>query len=148
MKMASVYLRKNMIYLHAKSYTLQGALIRWPPFFKIAWNDAEVNDRLNELLPKVFEGSQKGVPHPTDWGMDDGFFQLANVKTWRQFAAGDCKLVGIDLHGGDIQIFPYEKQNIGKPSVCFSRYGEPITCRQTGRLDWKFWLSIAFDRCK
>jgi hypothetical protein len=150
MKMASVYLRKSIIYIHAESYTTEGALIRWPPFFKIAWNDLEINNRLNELLPKVFDGSQKGVPHPTDWEdkNNDGFYELANVRTWRQFVTGDCILVGIDLKDDEIKIFPYEKHDMGKPSVNFSRCGYPITCRQTGRLDWKFWLSMAFERCK
>ena len=148
MKMASVYLRNNIIYIHAKSYTIEGALIRWPPYFKIEWNDSDINKKLNALIIRVLEGSQKGVPHPTDWDVDDGFLPLANVKTWRQFAAGDCKLVGIELRHNDIDFFSYEKQNIGTASISFARYGDPITCKQTEILDWKSLLTMAFDRCK
>jgi hypothetical protein len=148
MKMASVFLRNNIVYLHAYSQTTQGAWIRWPPFLKVAWNDMDINDKLNELLQNVLEGSQKGVPHPMDWDLDDGFFQLANVKSWRQFAGGDCKLVDIELRTEDIRIISHEKRDKRLQSVNFVPYGDPITCRQTGRLDWKFWLSMAFERCK
>jgi hypothetical protein len=150
MKMASVFLRKNMIYLHAYSQTTQGAWIRWPPFFRIGWNDADINNKLNELLPKVFEGSQEGVPHPTDWEVsdNDGFYQIANVKTWRQFLFGDCKSIDIEVRDEGVYILPNEKRDQGKTSVYFVPCGDPIICNKLQKPDWHYLLTKAFERCK
>jgi hypothetical protein len=150
MKQAYVFLRSNMAYIHAMSQTTQGAWIRWPPFLKIAWNDGDANQKLNEVMSQVLDGSRRGVPHPVDWSVADadGFYKLAHVKSWRQFVADDCKLVEIEMGNEGIRLLPQEKRDKNRASVHFVDYGEPIMCTQVAGLDWKSLLSMAFDRCK
>lgn len=145
MKMASVYLRKGILYLHANSQTSVGAWISAPPFLSVGWGDPDVSAKVNGAVSRVLEESRQGVPHPTEWDLGGPLYQLAGVRSWGEFATGDCKLVRVEGRVDGIYVVP--QTNCG-PRGGFEDCAEPILCSEAELSDWKTLLMKAFALCK
>jgi hypothetical protein len=104
MQLASIYLRKQDILIHASSRTTAGVWIMAEPIARL---DADcLDERLGEAARAALEGSCQGVPHPASW---TGFFapvlRLAKVRSWAAFVKG-ARLVCLEQEAGEIKLIP------------------------------------------
>jgi hypothetical protein len=107
MKHASVYCKKDGWYVRADSQTTIGVYIASAPYLKLAI-DASPED-LGKAVQSALEGSQAGVPHPTEWDhIIRPMYELAKVKTWGRFAKDAC-YVSVEFDGDRFTIKPWSK---------------------------------------
>jgi len=145
MRIAAIFLRCKALYLHAQSQTTEGAWIAAPPFIKFGWDDRDLAAKLGRIVPQVLSESRQGVPHPTKWNLAEPLYQLAGVKSWRQFVAGGCQRVRIEDRDGAVYLVPQENRGA---KGGFVDCAEPILCSQTELSDWRMLLTKAFGFCK
>jgi len=145
MRIAAVFLRQGVLYLHPESQTTEGAWIAAPPFLRFDWDDLDTSKKLNEAVPEVLAESRQGVPHPTDWNVGHPLYRLAGVKSWRKFVAEGCKSMRIE--GRDEGVYVIPQENRGAKGG-FVDCAEPILCSEAESSDWRMLLAKAFRLCK
>jgi len=143
MKMCSVFLRRGVVYVHANSQT-SGPWIAGPPFITFDWSTHDIGRRILDAVSAALEGSLEGLACPTQWDQSLPLFRLANVKSWREFTRGDCKLVHIQSDGGRIIVVPQRKS---EANGAFAPEGQPTEYPLDEITDWKAVLADAFERC-
>jgi hypothetical protein len=107
MKFATLYHRSDGYYLYASSRTTVGVYIASPPYLRL---DIDANSEdISKAVKAALEGSQAGVPHPTEWDhLIRPMYELAKVKTWHRFAE-DARSVSIESDDDGLRIRPSSK---------------------------------------
>lgn len=110
MKSATVYKKKDGLYLHSYSPTTVGVRISTPPFIRIRLDDTA--ESKSAAVRSVLEAAMaRTVPHPAqeEW---DGVFapmlSLAGVKTLTEFER-DARCCGLESDEGQLRIIPHQK---------------------------------------
>lgn len=145
MKMCLVFRRNGFVYLHPNSRTAEGAWIASAPFLCVEWIGPNSPALLEKGIATVLEASEQGVPHPSEWKALTPLYQLAGVGSWREFTAGDCKLVRIEADADEIRLQPQANRN---PKGGFVDVGEPLACTTPKTVPWKTLLEEAFSGCR
>jgi hypothetical protein len=109
MKMATVYLRRGRIFVHASSRTTEGVWISSEPYETLAITCSD--EELGAIAKVALENSRGGVPHPRDWKtLLEKFLQQAGVKSWSTFVKG-ATCADIKDNGEHITVTPMK--NLG-----------------------------------
>jgi hypothetical protein len=107
MNNASIYSKKDGWYVHADSRTTVGVYIGATPYLKVAFNAS--SEDLGKAITSALEGSQVGVPHPTEWEhIVRPVYELAKVKTWHRFAR-DARRLSARLDDNGLTVEPWTK---------------------------------------
>jgi hypothetical protein len=106
MRLATIYLRKERLYIQSKSETLVGF---WVANDHVQALDAKQAEHIGPLLQSAFEASHKGIPAPpVTEDLTRPMLALAKVKSWRAFAKS-AKCVGATLTGREVTLTPYRQ---------------------------------------
>lgn len=85
-RVATCYLRKGQVYLHASSRTVDGFYVATPPFLVV---DLANSRKVEASITSALAGSKAKVPTPPrDVELLSALYELAGVKTWGSFVRG------------------------------------------------------------
>jgi hypothetical protein len=108
-KRANVYHRKGRYFVHASSRTTDGVWIVWEPSFSVHEDDGAA--QLGLAIVAALDGSQSGVPHPSDWrGVLSPLLALSGVKSWATFRKS-ATCVEVEEEGVRVGLVP--ARNLG-----------------------------------
>ncbi|HVV52919.1 MAG TPA: hypothetical protein VHO06_24875 [Polyangia bacterium] len=107
-KRATVYLRKNGVFVHSLVQTTDGVWLLWQPCLAVPRNN---ENEIELAVRSALDGSRTGVPHPRSWtGLLDPLLAVAAVKTWSAFSKG-ASCVEVEEHGSLLVVIPMK--NLG-----------------------------------
>lgn len=107
-KSATVYRRKQALYIHPQSLTTDGVWIVTEPVLKLneTASDADIGSAVRASLDR----SHTNVPHPTNWGeITKILLRGIGVRSWSTFVQG-ASCVIIESAGEELSVMPTENQ--------------------------------------
>ena len=106
--MATVYCRKNQLYLHSNSETVMGVLMATPPFRTLPRDDLS---QIGNAVLLSLSSSLRNLPTPErGTPVLAPLYELAATKTWSEFAR-NAKCVTIEHISKEIILLPH--RNLG-----------------------------------